>query len=71
MDIFTNFGPKLSFKIMHFSSSEDQLGAQICIEKAFDIRFEALEVSWIPKGDQESLKEVSKSSKVTIHESVE
>ena len=29
--------------------------------------FEALEVSWTPRGDQESLKEVSKSSKVTIH----
>ena len=29
--------------------------------------FEALEVSWTPKGDQESFKEVSKSSKVTIH----
>ena len=29
--------------------------------------FEALEVSWAPRGDQESLKEVSKSSKVTIH----
>ena len=29
--------------------------------------FEALEVSWTPRGDQESLKEVSKSSEVTIH----
>ena len=29
--------------------------------------FEALEVSGTPSGDQESLKEVSKSSKVTIH----
>ena len=29
--------------------------------------FEALEVSGTPRGDQESLKEVSKSSKVTIH----
>ena len=29
--------------------------------------FEALEVSGTPTGDQESLKEVSKSSKVTIH----
>ena len=29
--------------------------------------FEALEVTGTPKGDQESLKEVSKSSKVTIH----
>ena len=29
--------------------------------------FEALEVSGAPRGDQESLKEVSKSSKVTIH----
>ena len=29
--------------------------------------FEALEVSWTPRGDQESFKEVSKSSKVTIH----
>ena len=28
---------------------------------------EALEVSGTPRGDQESLKEVSKSSKVTIH----
>ena len=30
--------------------------------------FEALEVSGAPRGDQESLKEVSKSSKVTIHQ---
>ena len=29
--------------------------------------FEALEVSGTPRGDQESLKEVSKSSKITIH----
>ena len=29
--------------------------------------FEALEVSGTPRSDQESLKEVSKSSKVTIH----
>ena len=29
--------------------------------------FEALEVSGTPRGDQESLKEVSKSFKVTIH----
>ena len=29
--------------------------------------FEALEVSGAPRGDQESLKEVSKSSKVTFH----
>ena len=29
--------------------------------------FEALEVSGTPRGGQESLKEVSKSSKVTIH----
>ena len=29
--------------------------------------FEAVEVSGTPRGDQESLKEVSKSSKVTIH----
>ena len=29
--------------------------------------FEALEVSGAPRGDQESLKEVFKSSKVTIH----
>ena len=29
--------------------------------------FEALEVSWTPRGGQERLKEVSKSSKVTIH----
>ena len=30
--------------------------------------FEALEVSGAPRGDQESFKEVSKSSKVTIHQ---
>ena len=29
--------------------------------------FEALEVSGTPRGDQESLKQVSKGSKVTIH----
>ena len=29
--------------------------------------FEALEVSGAPRGDQESIKEVPKSSKVTIH----
>ena len=29
--------------------------------------FEALEVSGTPRGDQETLKEVSKSSQVTIH----
>ena len=29
--------------------------------------FESLEVSGAPRGDQESLKEVFKSSKVTIH----
>ena len=28
-----------SMKIIDFSSSEGQLGAQICIEKAFGIRF--------------------------------
>ena len=33
--------------------------------------FEALEVSGTPRGDQESHKEVFKSSKVTIHESAE
>ena len=33
--------------------------------------FEALEVSGTPRGDQETLKEVYKSFKVTIHRAAE
>ena len=38
-----------------------------CLKELLASDFEALEVSGTPRGDQESLKEVSKSSKVTIH----
>ena len=38
-----------------------------CPNELWASDFEALEVSGTPKGDQESLKEVFKSSKVRIH----
>ena len=40
---------------------------KICPNELSASVFEALEVSGTPRGDQESLKEVSKSSKVTIY----
>ena len=36
-------------------------------ERLLALDFEAVEVSWTPRGDQESLKEVSKSFKISIH----
>ena len=38
-----------------------------CPNELWASDFEALEVSGTPRGDQESLKEVSKSPNVTIH----
>ena len=38
-----------------------------CPKELWASDFEALEVSGTPRGDQESLKEIPKSSKVTIH----
>ena len=40
---------------------------EICPQELWASDLEALEVSGTPRGDQESLKEVSKNSKVTIH----
>ena len=40
---------------------------EICPQELWALDLEALEVSGTPRGDQESLKEVSKSSEVTIH----
>ena len=40
---------------------------EICPQELWASDLEALEVSGTPKGDEENLKEVSKSSKVTIH----
>ena len=40
---------------------------EICPKELWASDLEALEVPGTPRGDQESLKEVCKSSKVTIH----
>ena len=46
----------------------DQNHGTTCPNELSASVFEALEVSGTPRDDQESLKEVSKSSKVTIHQ---
>ena len=50
-----------------FSSSEANWELIVASRRLLASDFVALEVSGTPRGDQESLKEVSKSSKVTIH----
>ena len=52
---------------MIFEAPKASWELRFASERLLASDFEALEVSWTPKGDQESLKEVSKSSKVTIH----
>ena len=57
-----------SMKIIVFvATPKANLELSFASERLLASDFEALEVSWTPRGDQESLKEVSKSSKVTIH----
>ena len=51
--------------IFEFPKVDSEL--RFASERLLASDFEALEVSWTPRGDQESFKEVSKSSKVTIH----
>ena len=52
---------------MIFKAPKANWELRFASERLLASDFEALEVSWTPRGDQESLKEVSKSSKVTIH----
>ena len=52
---------------MIFEAPKANWELRFASERLLASDFEALEVSWTPRGDQESLKEVSKSSKVTIH----
>ena len=40
---------------------------KICFKELWASDLEIMEVSWAPRSDHESLKEVFKSSKVTIH----
>ena len=51
---------------MIFEAPKANWELRFASERLLASDFEALEVSWTPRGDQESLKEVSKSSKVTI-----
>ena len=46
---------------------ESSKSRKICPKELVASDVEALEVSGAPRGEQESVKEVSKSSKVTIH----
>ena len=54
-------------KSLIFEAPKANWELRFASERLLASDFEALEVSWTPRGDQESLKEVSKSSKVTIH----
>ena len=56
-----------SMKTLIFEVPKAHWELRFASERLLASDFEALEVSWTPRGDQESLKEVSKSSKVTIH----
>ena len=55
------------WKSLIFKAPKANLELRFASERLLASDFEALKVSWTPRGDQESLKEVSKSSKVTIH----
>ena len=50
-------------KTLIFEAPKTNWELRFASERLLASDFEALEVSWTPKGDQESLKEVSKSSK--------
>ena len=54
---------KKSMKIIDFEAPKADWEFKFASERLLASDFEALEVSWTPRGDQESLKEVSKSSK--------
>ena len=56
-----------SMKSLIFEAPKANWELRFASERLLASDFEALEVSWTPRGDQESRKEVSKSSKVTIH----
>ena len=55
------------WKSLIFEAPKANWEFRFASERLLASDFEALEVSGTPRGDQESLKEVSKSSKVTIH----
>ena len=52
---------------MIFEAPKTNWELRFASERLLASGFEALEVSGTPRGDQGSLKEVSKSSKITIH----
>ena len=54
-------------KIIDFEAPKGNWKLRFASERLLASDFEALAVSWTPRDDQESLKEVSKSSKVYIH----
>ena len=56
-----------SMKPLLFQAPKAYFTLRFASKRLWSSDFEALEVSGTPRGDQESLKEVSKSSKVTIH----
>ena len=56
-----------SMKSLIFEVPKANWELRFASERLLASNFEALEVSWTPRGDQESFKEVSKSPKVTIH----
>ena len=56
-----------SMKTLVFQAPKANWELRFASKRLLASDFEALEVSGTPRGDQESLKEVSKSSKVTIH----
>ena len=58
---------KHQIKNMDFQAPKANSELRFASTRLLASDFEALEVSGTPRGDQESLKEVSKSSKVTIH----
>ena len=57
----------LKVKNIDIHAPKANWGLRFSSKRVLASDFEALEVSGTPRGDQESLKEVSKSSKVTIH----
>ena len=54
---------KNQWKSLIFEAPKANWELRFASERLLASDFEALEVSWTPRGDQESLKEVSKSSK--------
>ena len=54
-------------KSLIFEAPKANWELRFASERLLASDFEVLEVSWTPRGDKERLKEVSKSSKVTIH----